>query len=131
MYKEKNRKRERCLECGETIHYGRTDKKFCNDRCKNRWHNRENGNYLKIHSKTVRILDKNYKILQHCLETGRTSAEIGDLIQWGFNPEYVTGIRRGRLRMENRCFDIKYYRSETKIFNLEKVDLTPTRDNDH
>ena len=30
-YKETKRRRSECLECGQPIHYGRTDKKFCSE----------------------------------------------------------------------------------------------------
>ena len=50
-----------------------------------------------------------------------TTIDLGDAIQWGFNPEYITGLRKYRMRMECRCFDIKYYRSENKLYGIEKV----------
>ena len=117
----KNRKREKCLECGDPIQYGRIDKKFCSDRCKNKWHNRESGKFLKIHSKVVHTLDKNYKILSHCIEKGLTSIDLRDMIQWGFNPEFVTGVHKARMKLENRCYDIKYLRSDNRIYHLERV----------
>ena len=120
-YKGKGRVREHCLECGHTISYGRTDKKFCCDDCKNKYHNRTAKEFLRIHSKTIHILDKNYRILNQCLSKGQTSMDLGDAIQWGFNPEYVTGLRRNKIRWENRCFDIKYLRSDNKIYRIEKV----------
>lgn len=127
-YVVKNRKREKCLECGQPIQYGRIDKKFCSDTCKNRYHNRESSQFLKIHSKVIHSLDKNYKILNHCIEKGLTSVDLRDIIQWGFNPEYVTGVHKARMKLENRCYDIKYQRSDNRIYNLERV-CFPLEDN--
>ena len=120
-YTVKSRKSERCLECGHSIKYGRTDKKFCSDACKNHWHNRQRKEFLKVHSKVLHVLDKNYGILDLCVRQGKSSMDLGDAIQWGFNPEYITGLRKYRMRMECRCFDIKYYRSENKLYGIEKV----------
>lgn len=120
-YDMMKREKRRCLECGHQIQYGRSDKKFCCDTCKNRWHNRGGNQYLKVHSKIIHILDVNYKILSQCLANGQTSIDLGDAIQWGFQPDYLTGIRKNRLKVENRCFDIKYCRSENRIYRIEKI----------
>ena len=120
-YTLKSKKSGCCLECGHSIQYGRSDKKFCSDSCKNSWHNRQRKEFLKVHSKVLHVLDKNYSILEHCLLKGKTSLDLGDAVQWGFNPEYITGLRSYRMRMEFRCFDIKYLRSDNKIYNIEKV----------
>ena len=121
---EKTHRRE-CLECGTMIHYGRSDKKFCSDACKNKYHNRESKRFLQVHSKVIHILDKNYRILSHCLSKGLTAVDLGDIIQWGFNPDYVTGIRRTRMRLENRCYDIKDLRTDSRLFNIERIPFTP------
>ena len=121
----KKRKRSDCLECGEPIRYGRTDKKFCSEECKNRYHNQLANNYLKLHSKIMHTLDKNHRILAHCLANGLSSVSLGDAIQWGFNPDFVTGVDRNRLRPEYRCFDIKYLRSETTLYHISKIEDTP------
>lgn len=124
-YKNKQTARRGCLECGEPIRHGRADKKFCSDACKNRYHNHQMNVFLKIHSKVIHALDKNHKILAHCLSHGLNSIDLGEAIEWGFNPEYVTGTRRSRMRQELRCFDIRYQRSETRLFNIEKIEETP------
>ena len=56
-----------CLECGDEIRYGRKDKKFCSNTCKNRYHN-EIQHYSR--SSRLRILgafDRNYSILEKLL----------------------------------------------------------------
>lgn len=120
-YKDFVKETGKCLECGTEITYGRTDKKFCSDVCKNKYHNRRHGEYIRTHAKVINALDKNHEILKQMLQTGITSAKIGDMVQWGFNPEYVTNARKIRHKMEYRCFDIRYFQSENKIYKIEAV----------
>lgn len=122
VYKTKTRERQECLECGHTIQYGRSDKKFCSESCKNRYHNRKGYDFLKVHSKTIRILDNNYKILDHCLDRGLTSIGLSQAVQWGFNPEYVTGFCKNKIKLESRCYDIRYNRSETRIYRIARIE---------
>ena len=119
-YKDEN-EAVQCLECGKDIEYGRADKKFCCDSCKNRWHNRKKSYLMRLQSKVIHGLDKNYRILDELVKKEKSWAPIGDLVQWGFNPEYVTGVTRNRMRIEYRCYDIKYCRSESRIYNICKV----------
>ena len=124
-YQVKKTRRSTCLECGQPLHYGRTDKKFCSDSCKNRYHNQQTNQYLKLHSKIIHALDKNHRILSHCISNGLTSVSLGDAIQWGFNPDFVTGVDRSRLRTEYRCFDIKYLKSDSHLYNIRQLEDTP------
>ena len=125
-YKIKQKARRECLACGAPIRYGRSDKKFCSDTCKNRYHNQQMNQFLKIHSKVMRALDRNHKILSHCLSHGLSSIDLNEAIEWGFNPEYVTGLRRSRMRQELHCFDIRYLRSDTRLYNIEKIETLPS-----
>ena len=120
-YKIKQKARRECLSCGGPIRYGRTDKKFCSDACKNRYHNQQMNQFLKIHSKIVHALDRNHKILSHCLSHGLNSIDLNEAIEWGFNPEYVTGLRRSRMRQEFRCFDIQYVDTPSRLTGIALV----------
>lgn len=109
-----------CLECG-TVFYGRKDKHFCNASCKNKWHNRLLRERRKYRMETVSVLARNYEILEGLLKEGRQSAGLAELSELGFEPDYVTGHRKGRCRHdEYSCFDLCYYRSATRIFNLRR-----------
>jgi predicted nucleic acid-binding Zn ribbon protein len=113
-----------CLECGDVIGYGRTDKKFCSEKCKNRWHNRKQHNSRTTRARVVGILDKNYSILDRLLKLGITTMSLGDLAQLGYNKEIVTSYHKVGSHDEYRCFEIRYYCTATKIFNLERVNPT-------
>jgi hypothetical protein len=79
-----------CLSCTKTLH-GRTDKKFCNDYCRNNYNNG-----LKLGSNTIvrninNALLKNRRILENTLgeeEMGKTTRE--RLLQQGFLFKYST-----------------------------------------
>ena len=121
-YKTRLEQETTCLECGTAI-YGRKDKHFCSPRCKNRYHNREQRQRRDVRLDTITALSRNYEILEALLKEKITSISLSDLTQLGFNPEYVTGHRKGLYRHEEfACFDIRYYRSSTKVFNVRRKD---------
>jgi predicted nucleic acid-binding Zn ribbon protein len=110
-----------CLECGEPI-YGRADKKFCNSDCRNSWHAHLRSEGRRKKHRTLNTLSVNYAILENLLRLQKTSCPLGSLLEMGFRPEYVTHTAEkiGR-HTEHRCFDIAYYLSAAKIFNIHRV----------
>ena len=88
MEQEEKRK---CLYCGEPI-YGRLDKKFCCDSCRNSY------NYERTHKQTnlVRnvnaILARNYAILQELNASGKTSVTQRQLADKNFDFRYFTHL---------------------------------------
>ena len=110
-----------CLECGTAIS-GRRDKRFCSLSCKNKYNNRAQMAKRQLRAQTIAALTGNYAILEALLKEKITSMSLADLVKTGFNPEYVTGHRKGLYRHEEfACFDIRYYRSSTKIFNVRRT----------
>lgn len=83
--------KRKCLYCGEPI-YGRLDKKFCCDSCRNSY------NYERTHKQTnlVRninaILARNYAILQELNTTGKTSVAQRQLTERNFDFRYFTHL---------------------------------------
>lgn len=111
----------RCLECGNEIVYGRSDKKFCSNVCKNKFHNSLVQTSRGYKSRVTNALDRNYSILERLIRDGVSSADLGDLVQWGFNLEYCTSFRKTGCHDEYRCYDIKYMRTPSRIFNIRKT----------
>ena len=110
-----------CLECGDEIRYGRKDKKFCSNTCKNRYHNE-----IQHYSRSSRLrilgaLDRNYSILEKLLRLNIRTISLGDLAQMGYNKEFVTSYHKVGGHDEYRCFDIKYCCSGSRIFRIERV----------
>jgi len=118
-YKIEERNHRHCLECGHEIKYGRDDKKFCSIKCRNDYHNKEKQDHRTVQTRVTNIINRNYAILRNLLKSGITSVEIGQLVQWGFNPDYMTSNRKIVKRNECWCYDIKYCMTASKIMNME------------
>ena len=90
---------KRCLYCNNTLS-GRTDKVFCDDRCRNNYYykvNNEQRDYIRIVNK---ILLKNRGILKAVNPSGRTSVSKQYLEKLGFDFKHITGThttKKGRL----------------------------------
>lgn len=111
-----------CLECGKAF-YGRTDKKFCSKKCKNKFHNDEYSENCKLRNKVFDSLSINHDILLRLIRKGVESISLEELVQLGFNTRYVTSHRKGSYgHDEYTCFNVRYYRTPTRIFKLHLSD---------
>lgn len=109
-----------CPQCGKEL-TGRADKVYCSTACKNRQHNNERDMIARIRKRTLRRLTDNYSILELLIKTGRTSIGLADLNEMGFDSSVITSSGRdGKGHTEFCCFDIRYCRSDTKIFNIRR-----------
>lgn len=80
-----------CLECGEKI-VGRTDKKFCDDACRNSYNNKVNKDRRNIVRNTNNWLRKNYRILEQLNPDQKTKVSRSRLTEKGFDFNYFTSI---------------------------------------
>ena len=110
-----------CLECGEPI-FGRSDKKFCDGSCRNRYHSRLRSDQDVHLKRTMGILTRNYSILESIYDMKAGACPSDVLERLGFMPEYVTHrtIKKGK-HLEYRCFDFVYNLSPNKLFNLRRL----------
>lgn len=120
----------RCLECGDVIRYGRPDRKFCCDSCKNRYNNRRTRSSRVMKLRVINSLEKNHMILSHLLKMGIDSIEITSLKQLGFSFDYMTSYRKYRGHAEIWCFDIRMVVTETKVKSIERVSPLLIKDNE-
>jgi len=81
----------KCLDCGETI-YGRVDKKFCSDQCRNNFNNRMNSDNTAMVRSVNSILKKNRRILADLLPSDKITVHKDKLVNKGFNFNYITHI---------------------------------------
>ncbi|MBV8327676.1 hypothetical protein [Chryseobacterium sp.] len=81
-----------CLECGEKI-IGRTDKKFCNDACRNAYNNKQNKDSNNLMRNINNKLRKNYRILVEVNTDGKTKVTKSKLDSFGFDFDYFTNIK--------------------------------------
>lgn len=79
-----------CLDCGEAIK-GRSDKKFCNDQCRNNYNNKQNSDTLASVRGINSILKRNRKILEDLIPAeGKIKITKSKLIEKGFVLNYLT-----------------------------------------
>lgn len=81
-----------CLECGEKI-IGRSDKKFCNDACRNAYNNKQNKDSSNLMRNINNRLRKNYRILVEINVDGKTKVSKSKLDSLGFDFEYFTNLK--------------------------------------
>lgn len=81
-----------CLECGEKI-IGRSDKKFCNDACRNAYNNKQNKDSTNLMRNINNKLRKNYRILVEINTEGKTKISKSRLESLGFDFDYFTNLK--------------------------------------
>ena len=128
MYKVKEAGHAACLECGDPIEYGRSDKKFCCEACKNRWHNREVSSSRKFRQKVSSSLEKNYFILDSVRRTTLKTILVSDLETMGFRPGYFTSYSKGRNAEVFMCYDLKYVVRNGSVISISKVSFASSRE---
>ena len=82
-----------CLDCGTKL-TGRVDKKFCNDQCRNNYHNRENREDSVFVRNINSILKRNRNILRKLNPKGKTKVKKQELDDHSFNFKYFTNQYR-------------------------------------
>ena len=112
-----------CLECGEPLPYGRKDRKFCCNACKNRHHNREARQWRSRYAQVIGILQKNHDILSHLVRIGVKSIPKTELLQLGYHTGFVTSSGRQGHRTVCRCFDIVFIDTETRLAGISMESL--------
>ena len=80
-----------CAHCGKEI-VGRLDKKFCDDTCRNAYHNEQNKDEAAQIRPVNRILKKNRSILKALNKTGKSKVNKDMLLKAGFDFDYMTRL---------------------------------------
>jgi predicted nucleic acid-binding Zn ribbon protein len=83
--------KKQCLECGQEL-FGRIDKKFCSDYCRNSYNNKLNRSTKNLIRNTNNLLRKNYRILEKLNPDQKTRTTKDNLLRKGFNFDYFTSI---------------------------------------
>ena len=110
-----------CIECGAPLGlFGRSDRKFCSQNCKNLWHNNKNSNYRTFRQRIISCMDRNHKILDKLIQAGIRSIDKNEIVSLGFSPGHSTSVTRYRTHIMYYCFDISYHVSESRIWGIEK-----------
>ena len=97
-----------CPECERPI-YGRADKKFCSDSCRNAHNNKQNSDYMNYMRLVNNALRKNRRILDELNPDGKRKIQRDKLVRAGFDFEYFTNIYRTKAGQEYRfCYEQGY-----------------------
>jgi hypothetical protein len=99
-----------CLQCGAPITAGRSDRKFCEDKCKHAYHNNIKVDEHADTNRVIAILKANRRILKNMLGE-REERYVGRdaLRRRGFNFEYHTHqIVSGQGNVFQLCFNYGY-----------------------
>ncbi|MFT7033036.1 MAG: hypothetical protein ACJA2S_001537 [Cyclobacteriaceae bacterium] len=97
-----------CPECGRSI-FGRVDKKYCSDACRNSANNRLNADSNNFVRNVNNILRKNRRILLDLNSTGETTIKLIELFKKGFDPDFYTNSHTTKEGQEYcYCYDQGY-----------------------
>ena len=78
-----------CLDCGKVLR-GRSDKKFCDDDCRNSYNNRHNRDEIAIIRNIHNVLRRNRRILAELNSSQQTKVHRDQLITRGYNFDFHT-----------------------------------------
>ena len=110
--------KRKCQECGME-YFGRKDKKFCSDSCRNAYNNRLNSdvnNFIRNINNTLR---KNRRILAELNPNGKTKIHRDKLVEKGFNFRYYTNTYITKSgKTYHFCYDQGYLELEEQYFAL-------------
>lgn len=115
---------KKCLECNELI-FGREDKKFCCDGCRNSFNNRINKDTTNLMRNINNKLRKNYRILSELNPNARVTIKKTKLINKGFDFDlYTTQHRTKSGNLFNFVYNQGYFSPNQHQFILIKKDFT-------
>ncbi|WP_316797905.1 hypothetical protein [Pedobacter frigidisoli] len=78
-----------CLDCGGLVR-GRSDKKFCDDACRNNYNNRLHAEHDLMVKRINQILRRNRAILISMVPNGKSKIAKSKLMKAGFDFDYHT-----------------------------------------
>ena len=107
-----------CLECGTRL-YGRFDKKFCNDQCRNNYNNKQNRDETAIVKTVNRTLRKNRRILKELNPNGKAKIKRKQLESRGFDFKYFTNVYKTKEgKVYYFCYEYGYLPLDNSYFAL-------------
>lgn len=112
--------KKNCLECGDEL-FGRIDKKFCSDQCRNSYNNKLNSDSTNYIRNTNKILRRNRRILEGLVPNDKAKVSRDKLIEKGFSFNYHTSTYTTKdKRTYYFCYDFGYLELEKEWFALVK-----------
>lgn len=111
-----------CVNCGKPVK-GRTDKKFCNDYCRNNFNNQLKSHTVNLVRNINNALGKNRRILQDMFVNGEEIAKTtkNKLLQRGFQFRYITDTYTNKKgNVYYFCYDFGYLPLDNDWYLLVK-----------
>jgi hypothetical protein len=103
---------------------GRSDKKFCDDGCRNTYHNNRMFNKTVSIKQVNAILRNNRRILQVFMpQKGKIQIPKQTLLTKGFDFNYITSMAVKNKRTVLYCYDIGYSLAEDGSCEMSKYDF--------
>lgn len=97
-----------CLFCGATLH-GRSDKKYCDDMCRNNYHHNNKKDTIILVKNTNAILLQNREILRLLSKNNKTLVKKCELVNRDFDFDKITGVHKTKKNEEYRIvYDYAY-----------------------
>lgn len=119
-----------CVICDSTL-FGRSDKRFCSPKCKNKYHSELRKTNKSVSNETIKVLYKNYQILSSLIGKNTSKIEINKLVlqRKGFDFDTVSGMEVNKFGFKLKLFDFSWYlSSHSKIVvyhNPEQEMISP------
>ena len=112
-----------CLECGDKI-IGRSDKKFCNDGCRNTYNNRLNRDSTALMKTINKKLRNNHRILNELkFKDGKAKVNPEKIQTEGFDFDYFTHLKTYKNGAEYHfLYNIGYRKLEDGVLLIVKTD---------
>ena len=108
----------RCRVCGKPL-YGRPDKRFCSDRCRNIFNNSKYREQRRLLDSFNNALRANYFLLKQMFADGRRRCPKRALLSAGFSVDCFNSVIVTPFAKWYRCFDL-CYRIGLKFVYLRK-----------
>ncbi len=113
---------QQCLFCKKTVR-GRSDKKFCDDNCRNNYNNGLKSVSNNLMRNINNALSKNRRILENLLPAGEEVAKSNKerLLQKGFSFKYITHTYTNKKdNVYFFCYDMGYLPLENDWYLIVK-----------
>jgi len=117
---EQNEAQKNCLACDSPLK-GRSDKKFCDDYCRNSYNNQLKAITTNQVRNVNNALSKNRRILESFLPEGEKGIKVSqeELLHKGFLFKYVTHIESSRSgKTYYYCYDLGYAPIGNELYQL-------------
>ena len=106
-----------CLQCNQTL-FGRKDKKFCNDFCRNSYNNNLNRDKVEVVRNVNNRLRRNNRILKTLLEESARSVSKLELNLRNFDFKYITNVSDTKHGTIFYVYDVGYQKLDEENYLL-------------